>query len=69
MKSPNIFHQPLHALDTDEKTFGCRHTNSDICSKNGLPQVCALVREDGMCYAPPASWPKQFKKLQQKEIE
>ena len=64
MRSPNIFHDPLHRLDSEKQTFGCRHTNADICSKNGLPKVCALVRADELCSAPPISWPKQFKKLQ-----
>ena len=65
MRSPNIFHDPLHPLDTEKQTFGCRHTNSDICSKNGLAKVCALVRADKLCSAPPMSWPKQFQKLKQ----
>ena len=63
MRSPNVFHEPLNPLDTEKQTVGCRHTNSDICAKNGLPKVCALVRADKMCFAPPASWPKQFQKL------
>ena len=65
MRSPNIFHAPLNALDSETQTVGCRHTNSDICAKNGLPKVCALVRADKMCFAPPVSWPKQFQKLKQ----
>ena len=63
MRSPNTFHDPLHPLDSEKQTFGCRHTNSDICAKNGLPKVCALVRADKLCSSPPVSWPKQFKKL------
>ena len=63
MRSPNIFHEPLHPLDSEKQTFGCRHTNSDICAKNGLPKVCALARADKLCFAPPQSWPKQFQKL------
>lgn len=65
MRSPNIFHEPLHPLDSEKQTVGCRHTNSDICAKNGLPKVCALVRADKMCFAPPVSWSKQFQKLKQ----
>lgn len=61
MKS--VFHAPLHRDDSKIRTHGCRHTNPDICSKNSLPQVCALVRKDKMCYKPPASWPKQFENL------
>ena len=59
------FHQPLEPQDTDTKTVGCRHTNPDICSKHSMSSVCAFARGDGMCLAPPKSWPKQFKKLVQ----
>lgn len=59
------FHDPLGVDDTPERTVGCRHTNPDICKKNGMPDVCALVRADGMCLAPPASWAKQYEKLLQ----
>lgn len=67
MKNRNIFHAPLNALDSETQSVGCRHTDPDICSKNGLPKVCAFVRADKMCLAPPMSWPKQFKKLEQGE--
>ncbi len=63
MRSENVFHAPLHPLDTEKQTYGCRHTNPDICAKNALPKVCALVRKDKICYAPPKSWVKQFQKL------
>jgi hypothetical protein len=63
MQNENIFHAPLHPLDTENQTYGCRHTNPDICAKNGLPKVCALIRADKICYSPPKSWPKQFQKL------
>ena len=63
MRNQNIFHAPLQPLDSATQTVGCRHTNPDICAKNGLPKVCALVRADKMCYAPPQSWAKQFQKL------
>jgi hypothetical protein len=65
MKNANAFHAPLHLEDTEKQTVGCRHTNPDICAKNGIPKVCALVRADKICYAPPLSWPKQFQKLKQ----
>lgn len=60
-KSP--YHLPLKKSDTETTTEGCRHTNPDICAKHSLQDVCAFVREDGMCMSPPASWPKQYKKL------
>lgn len=64
-KQARRFHEPLHLLDTEARTVGCRHTNPDICAKHSLDTVCAFVRADGMCVAPPASWPKQFRKLDQ----
>lgn len=67
MKNPNAFHAPLHTLDTETQTHGCRHTCPDICSKYHMQKVCALARSDNTCLAPPKSWPKQFKKLKQGE--
>jgi hypothetical protein len=60
---PSVFHAPLKPKDTAIQTEGCRHTNPTICGSNSLPQVCAFVREDGMCLKPPSSWAKQFKLL------
>jgi Type I restriction modification DNA specificity domain len=54
---------PLHPEDCETRTVGCRHTNPDICSKNEMPNVCAFVRADGICLAPPSSWPKQYRHL------
>jgi len=68
MRNEASFHAPLHPKDTEKQTVGCRHTNPDICAKNRIPNKCAFVTADGMCYAPPQSWPKQFKKLQEKEL-
>ena len=59
------FHEPLEPGDSATQTIGCRHTNPDICAKNAMPSVCALVRADGICLAPPKSWPKQHEKLLQ----
>jgi hypothetical protein len=64
MNKASAFHAPLHLLDTEAQTFGCRHSNADFCAKNRLPKVCALIRRDKICFAPPSSWPKQFRKLQ-----
>jgi hypothetical protein len=58
------FHEPLLEGDTEKRTVGCRHTNPAICAKNAMPSVCAFSRADGVCLAPPSTWPKQFKKLQ-----
>ena len=64
MKPTSAFHATLHQLDSEKQTFGCRHTNPDFCAKNRLPKLCAFVRKDKICFAPPSSWPKQFRKLQ-----
>jgi hypothetical protein len=57
------FHAPLHPSDTEKQTFGCRHTNPDICAKYHMPNVCAFARADKICTSPPVSWPKQFQVL------
>jgi hypothetical protein len=61
--NPAAFHAPLKPNDTPEQTVGCRHTQPSICAKNSMPKVCAFVRLDGLCLAPPMSWKKQFLKL------
>jgi len=63
MKHNNAFHNPLNTLDTEKQTLGCRHTNPSICGKNKMPEVCAFARPDGICLAPPMSWPKQYHRL------
>lgn len=62
-KQAKRFHAPLVEGDTARKTVGCRHTNPDICAKHSMASVCAFVRADGVCLAPPASWLKQYEKL------
>jgi hypothetical protein len=57
------FHAPLEPLDTAERTVGCRHTSPDVCGRHSLDTVCAFARADGMCLAPPMTWPKQFQNL------
>ena len=64
MSGSKAFHGALQLGDTETTTVGCRHTNPDICGKNQMPKVCAFARADGMCSAPPASWPRQFRRLQ-----
>ena len=56
-------HLPLEHGDTERLTVGCRHTNPGICAKHSLNRVCAFVRADNICQSPPASWPKQFRRL------
>jgi len=63
MDNAKAHHAPLHPDDTIEQTVGCRHTTPKNCAKNSMPDVCAFVRSDNMCQAPPRSWPRQFDKL------
>ncbi|WP_101908557.1 hypothetical protein [Marasmitruncus massiliensis] len=57
------FNSPLKTNDTPFQTIGCRHTNPDICGSNGLANICAFSREDGICRKPSSAWKKQFAKL------
>ena len=63
MDNQKASHAPLHPLDTEKQTWGCRHTHPDVCAKNLIPKVCAFARADKLCLAPPVSWRKQFQKL------
>ena len=69
MDNQKAFHAPLHPLDTEQQTRGCRHTNPDACAKNQMPKVCAFARADTMCLAPPQSWRRQFQKLKHGEAK
>lgn len=55
--------EKLHQLDSEDKTYGCRHTNPDICSNNSIPNVCAFTSEDGLCKRLPRSWKRLFQEL------
>ncbi len=57
------FNEPLNEQDSEIQTYGCRHTNPDICKKNGMSNVCAFSREDDICKSPSMAWHKQYKKL------
>ena len=65
----SIFHASLKRLDSESQTQGCRRTNPDICANHSLPQKCAFVREDGICFLPPKSWPKQYRQLRKTSEE
>ena len=54
---------PLHKEDRIDKTYGCRHSNYDICSNYCLTDKCAFCTKDNICYCPPKSWKKQYIKL------
>jgi hypothetical protein len=55
------FDPPVQPGETDAQTIGCKHSNKLNCGRNGMPKVCALVREDGMCLAPPSSWVRYYR--------
>lgn len=59
------FNAPLHPLDTETETFGCRQNNPDICGNNGIPDICAFASEDCVCRKPSRAWKKQFQKLKE----
>jgi len=63
MMKETSYNAPLDKQDTESETYGCRHTNPDICKKNGLTGVCAFVREDGICKSPSRAWARQYHKL------
>jgi len=67
MRNNKAFHEPLRKDDSEKQTWGCRHTNPDICAKNSVPNKCAFVRDDNICLAPTISWPKQYRKLKAEE--
>ena len=54
---------PLSLEDNSSQTYGCRHTNPNICGSNNLGKVCAFVREDHICKKPPRTWRLLFEKL------
>ncbi len=59
------FKAPLQPGDTVDVTVGCRANNPDICKNNGIPEICAFEREDGICQIPSKAWKKQFSKLKE----
>ena len=57
------FNASLRPGDTADATVGCRANNPDICRNNGIPDVCAFERTDGICKRPSKAWKKQFMAL------
>lgn len=57
------FDPPVQPGETETQTIGCRHGNRLNCGRNGLPSVCGLVRKDGLCLAPPATWKMYYRGL------
>lgn len=61
------FNAPLHELDTENQTYGCRQNNPDICGNNGISGICAFCSDDKICKKPSRSWKKQYLKLKKEE--
>ncbi|TLS78283.1 hypothetical protein FE236_00545 [Mariprofundus erugo] len=59
---------PLTPEDTEDQTFGCRHSNPSICAKHSMPSVCAFARADNICLSPPRSW-KQLRTRLLEELQ
>lgn len=61
------FSAPINDGDTENQTFGCRHSNPDICKNMYVPGICAFASEDRICKRPSAAWKKQYAKLSRGE--
>lgn len=59
------FNSPLHRLDSEIQTYGCRQNNPSICGNNGIPNICAFESEDCICKKPSRAWKKQYQKLRE----
>lgn len=57
---------PLNEADSESQTFGCRHTNPEICGSNRLEGVCAFVTGDSLCRKPPRSWKRIYATLKER---
>lgn len=54
---------PLKKQDSEMKTYGCRHSNPEICGSHSVPSICAFVNSDVICRKPPRSWKRIYSKL------
>jgi len=63
MRNLNAQVKQLHRLDNKDQTFGCRHSNPDICSNNSIRGKCAFACADGICKIPPRSWKSKYNQL------
>ena len=59
------FSAPLHELDTETQTYGCRQNNPNICANNSLPGICAVTSEDCICKKPSRAWKKKYAELKE----
>ena len=65
------FNDKLNEEDKENQTLGCRQKNPDICSSNGIENICAFASLDGICKKPSRAWKKQYEKLlnESKEVK
>lgn len=56
---------PLNPGDSENTTYGCRHSNPDICASCYIDNVCAFTSKDNICKKPSAKWKKIYKKLKE----
>lgn len=62
------FNDKLNKEDSENQTLGCRQKNPDICSSNGIENICAFASKDSICKKPSRAWKKQYAKLKEEEI-
>lgn len=57
----------LHPLDSECQTYGCRHSNPDICGACFITGICAFSSEDKVCRKPSAKWKKIYRTLKKED--
>lgn len=62
-----ILNDRLNELDNEKQTYGCRHTNPNICGSCYINNICAFSSEDKICKKPSVKWKKVYHTLKQKE--
>jgi len=60
---------PLNAADTEQQTYGCRHSNPEICNACFLEDVCAFSSSDNICKKPSKSWKRYYYILLEEKID
>jgi len=60
---------PLSPNDTENQTFGCKHSNPNTCRDYDLADICAFVRTDTICKKPPRGWQKRFQLLKDENLK
>jgi len=58
----------LKSQDSPYQTYGCRHTNPNVCSNYCMENICAFVKADKICKKPPKGWGKQYEKLLKEDL-